>query len=157
MIWGTQQAVPAMNCLLQQRYQPWVQSGPWSDVMRPLLSSSDKREEVAEKEENLGMKEMSAQLMTGEEKNVYFEHLELTCSCDVSPVHAEPVEMFFKTSPLLHCRISLTPQALPKANTSRTGTSLLTLEASPSEIAFTGAPVSMHLGYFRCLLQDGKS
>lgn len=82
-----------MNCLVQKWYQPWVQSRPWCDVRRPLLSSSDKREEVAEKKENLGMKEMSAQVMMGEAETVYFEHLE------VSPVHTEPVETFFKIPP----------------------------------------------------------
>lgn len=53
MIWGTQQAAPAMNCLVQKRHQLWVQCGPWCDVMRPLLSSSDKKEEVAEKKRKL--------------------------------------------------------------------------------------------------------
>lgn len=89
-----------MNRLVQELYLPWVQSTPWRDVMRPLLSSSDKREEVAgKKKENLGMKEKPVQVMMGKQKTVYFEHLELTSSSEFSPVHAEPAEMVFKIFP----------------------------------------------------------
>lgn len=145
-----------MNCLAQKWYPPWIQSSPWRDVLRPLLSSSDKREEVAgkKKKEN----GMSVQVVTGEARKQRILNTWSSPAAMRSHLYRQSkirfflFFIFFSYHPL-HCRIALTPQALPTATISQMGTSLLTMEASLPEIAITGTLVSMHLGYFTCLLR----
>ena len=146
-----------MNCLIQKRYLPCVHSSPWCDVMRPLLSSSDKREEVAPKKgKSWDERNVSTGCDEGSREQCILNTWSSLAAVRSHLYRQSQLRCFLRYS-RLHCRIALTPQALPTANVSQIGTSLLTMETSPSEIAITGTPVSMHLGYFRCLLQDGTS